>query len=216
MELFSRVTALIILLLLSPLFLVIIISCLIFNGRPIIFMQERVGHNHDIFKIYKFRTMRTNSGGLITKSDDMRITNFGRVLRMTKLDELPQLVNIIKGDMRFIGPRPEVEKYFDKSNFSFLNKVKPGLSDYSSILFRDEAKIMKKIGGDNPYSVLLPIKIELANYYTRKKNFILDFKLVIITIMAILFPVLTIRILVMPDVFKDIPNVKHFWHKYSL
>ena len=90
--------------------------------------------------------------------------------------------------MRFIGPRPEVDEYFSKKTFKFLKIVKPGISDYASIILRDESRILKKIGGDDSYQKLLPVKLELANYYSEKKSFFLDLKLVVITIVSIFFP----------------------------
>ena len=103
--------------------------------------------------------MVNNSGDFITKSNDNRVTFLGRLLRKTKIDEIPQLLNIIRGEMRFIGPRPEVEEYFKKQKFQFLKNIKPGISDYSSIIFRNEAEILNNIGGNDPYRKLLPIKL---------------------------------------------------------
>ena len=135
MDIISRFMALLLLLILSPLLLLISLILFVFQGYPIIFYQKRVGYNFKIFNIYKFRSMKINSGSLLTKDDDNRITFIGKIIRFTKLDEIPQLVNILFGDMRFIGPRPEVIEFFDKKKFKFLKKIKPGISDYSSILF---------------------------------------------------------------------------------
>ena len=158
--------------------------------------------------------MIKNSGNLVTKHYDKRVTRFGRILRKTKIDELPQLLNIIKGEMRFIGPRPEVPEYFDKTTFHFLKKIKPGISDYSSILLRDESKILDKIGGVNPYATLLPIKLELAEYYSKKKSFLLDLKLVFITIIAILFPISYAKVFIMLNITEELPVVKNFLDDY--
>ena len=155
-----------------------------------------------------------NSGVIITEPNDLRITKFGRFLRKTKIDEIPQLFNILKGDMRFIGPRPEVLNYFDKSSFQFLENVKPGMSDYSSILFRDEEKILERIGGNKPYLKLLPLKLELAEYYSSKKNIFLDFKLVIITIISIFFPKYSSKTLIAPSLVIDLPETEDFLKKY--
>tara|TARA_Y100001970_G_scaffold277581_1_gene382007 strand:+ start:691 stop:1188 length:498 start_codon:yes stop_codon:yes gene_type:complete len=162
----------------------------------------------------KFRTMNNNNGSLITELGDKRITVLGKFLRKSKLDEIPQLLNIIKGDMRFIGPRPEVPKFFDANNFSFLKIIKPGISDFASIILRDEDKILKKIGGDNPYEKLLPIKIELAHYYASKKSFILDLRLVVITICAIISTRISSKFLNLPSISKDLPIVKDFLYRY--
>ena len=112
--------------------------------------------------------MIPNDGSAITKKNDSRITFLGKILRKSKLDEIPQLFNIVNGEMRFIGPRPEIIKYFDYDKFEFLNHIKPGLSDYSSIILRNEDQILDNIGGDSAYEQLLPIKIKLANYYAKK------------------------------------------------
>ena len=169
-----------------------------FSRISIFFNQKRVGYNFKTFNIYKFRTMVNNTGQLITEPNDNRITLFGKFLRFTKIDEIPQLINIVKGDMRFIGPRPEVVYYTTEKDFSFLNKVKPGISDFASIILRNETKIIKKIGGDDPYNKLLPIKLELASYYAKNKSFWLDLKLVIITAISILFPNFAIKVLLLP------------------
>ncbi len=158
--------------------------------------------------------MVNNSGKIITEPNDLRITKFGKFIRKTKIDELPQLFNILKGDMRFIGPRPEVPNYFDKSSFQFLIDVKPGISDYSSILFRDEEKTLERIGGNNPYLQLLPLKLTLAEYYSRKKNIFLDFKLAIITIISIFFPNYCSKTLIAPSVVIDLPDLEEFLKKY--
>ena len=214
LEIFSRVLAFLFILILLPIFLFIGVSCFFFQGSPIFFKQERVGYNFKIFNIYKFRSMVHNSGVIITEPNDLRITKFGRFLRKTKIDEIPQLFNILKGDMRFIGPRPEVLNYFDKSSFQFLENVKPGMSDYSSILFRDEEKILERIGGNKPYLKLLPLKLELAEYYSSKKNIFLDFKLVIITVISIFFPKYSSKTLIAPSLVIDLPETEDFLKKY--
>ena len=213
MEILSRFIAFSILILLSPILLIISLISLCFQGLPIFYTQKRVGYKFKNFNIYKFRTMVKNSGDLITKSNDSRVTILGRILRKTKVDEIPQLINIIKGEMRFIGPRPEVLEYFEKQKFHFLKIIKPGISDYASIIFRDETKILKKIGGDNPYKKLLPIKLELAEYYSKKKCFTLDFKLVMITLIAIILPDLSSRLLT-PDLSRSLPKTNKILNKY--
>ncbi len=215
MEIISRSIALLLLFILSPIILLIAILCFIFQGSPVFFKQKRVGFNFKIFEIYKFRTMTdSDSGGLITLIDDKRITLIGNLLRKTKLDEVPQLINILKGEMRFIGPRPEVPKFYDEKSFQFLKLIKPGISDYSSIIFRNESRILAKIGGDNPYLKLLPIKLKLADYYSKKKNFMLDLKLVLITIVSIILPGFSSKYLVLPQISNEITGLKSFINKY--
>ena len=190
MELISRLTAIILTFLLSPLLIGIAIGNLLIQGRPIIFRQSRIGKDFKPFIIYKFRTMAVNKSNHNTfqQGENNQTTKWGRFLRKTKLDELPQLFNVIKGDMRFIGPRPEVPQYVNKDSFSFLNKIKPGLSGYSSILFRNESEIWSMIDSDDPYDNILKIKVGLDKYYVNKKSFFEDLKLVGITIISLFIP----------------------------
>ena len=190
MELLSRATAILLLITLSPFLLIIGIGSLVIQGRPIIFRQTRVGKHFKEFFIYKFRTMRIEDGDRnnFNSGQAAVLTKWGRFLRKTKLDELPQLANIIKGDMRFIGPRPEVPEYVSEESFSFLHLIKPGLSGFSSILFRNESEIWTMIDSDDPYKDILKIKVGLANYYVNKKSFIQDLKLVMITVVSLFIP----------------------------
>ena len=210
MEILSRVIALILLVALAPLFFIISILSFIFQGPPIYFKQARVGFEFKEFILYKFRTMHNLEGHAITYADDSRITLWGRFLRALKLDEIPQLINIFKGDMRFIGPRPEIPKYVNQDEFKFLNQVPPGLSDYASILLRNESKILGNIGGDNPYETLLPLKIDLANYYAERKGFWQDFRLVWLTLMAIIMPNFTCSKFIIPLIKSKLPKWNGF------
>ena len=216
MEYISRSIALILLFLLFPLNIMIIIICFFSQGPPIFFHQERVGYMFRPFNIIKFRTMVENFGGKITEIEDKRVTSFGKILRASKLDEIPQLLNIVKGDMRFIGPRPEVFEYFNEKSFSFLKIIKPGISDFSSILLRNEDKILFRIGGKNPYSKLLPIKLDLAKFYSKNKTFYLDLFLVIVTIISIFSPRLSNRILRYILNKKGLKHVSVFLKSYVL
>ena len=121
MELISRLTAGILLLFLSPLLIIIGIVNLIIQGTPVFFKQSRIGKNFKEFNIYKFRSMKNGSSNQnsFATGRDIHANNWGKFLRKTKLDELPQLVNVIKGDMRFIGPRPEVPEFVDRIHFLF-------------------------------------------------------------------------------------------------
>ena len=207
MGIFSRTVAAIMLIILSPLLLLISICSLLFQGLPIIFKQERVGFKFGYFYVYKFRTMNINNDNLfITVAGDSRITPWGKILRFFKLDELPQLWNIAKGDMRFIGPRPEIPKYCSQTNFYFLNDIYPGLSDYSSILLRNENVILRKIGGNKPYETLLKLKIDLAVLYFKHKSFWLNFKLTILTFIAIIIPNIATRIILNFTISKKLPK----------
>ncbi len=189
MEIFSRCTALILIVILFPLFILLGTFSLIFQGSPIFFIQERIGLNFKPFNIIKFRTMVINRDkSMVTMSGDRRITKWGKFLRYFKIDELPQLWNIIKGDMRFIGPRPEVKKFINKKSFHFLKFVNPGLTDLSSILLRNEEEILKMLGGVDNYPELLNIKAELGNLYAKNKGFKLDLVLTLSTLIVFLMP----------------------------
>ena len=190
MEFISRITAVLLTLMLLPLLIAITIGNLLIQGRPIIYRQKRIGKNFKEFIIYKFRSMKNENDDLKTfkTGKPPKATQWGRFLRKTKLDELPQLINVIKGDMRFIGPRPEVPEFVTEDSFSFLNKIKPGLSGYSSILFRNESEIWSMIDSDDPYSEILKIKVGLDRYYIKKKGFWQDLKLVGITILSLFIP----------------------------
>ena len=185
-----RITALFLIILLSPLLLLIAFCSLILQGRPIIFTQQRVGKNFEHFKIYKFRSLAKNAkqGAEFIENRELGLTKWGQFLRKTKLDELPQLLNIVKGEMLFIGPRPEIPEFVDKNSFGYLKSIKPGLSGYSSIIFRDESSIWSMLESKDPYSQILKIKVSLDNYYLIRKSFFEDMKLVAITLMSILMP----------------------------
>ena len=210
MDLFPRLIAIIMLVALAPLFFIIFIFSFIFHGKPIFFKQVRVGYEFNQFILYKFRTMSNLEGDIITNCSDFRITRWGRFLRALKLDEVPQLINIIKGDMRFIGPRPEIPKYVNQDEFKFLNQVPPGLSDYASILLRNESIVLENIGGDNPYEALLPLKIDLANYYADRKEFLEDFKLVWLTLLAIIIPNFICSKFIIPLINSELPEWNEF------
>ena len=190
MEIISRATAIVLLIILLPFLFIIGLGNLILQGRPIIYRQKRVGKDFQEFLIYKFRTMKNEDARIdnFSLGQTTTLTRWGRFLRKTKLDELPQLANIIKGDMRFIGPRPEVPEYVSQDTFSFLRIIKPGLSGFSSILFRNESEIWSMIDSEDPYRDILKIKVGLANYYVNNKSFFQDLKLVFVTIMSLFIP----------------------------
>ncbi len=184
--------ALIGLLLLSPVFLLIAILIKREDGGSVFFRQIRIGQSGKPFKIYKFRTMVENAeelGAKVTKEDDPRITEIGKFLRKYKIDELPQLINVLKGEMSLVGPRPEVPKYVSafKEDYKEILKVKPGITDYASIEFKDENRLLK--GAENPEEVyikeILPVKIEYYKKYLRDISFITDIKLILKTIVGI-------------------------------
>jgi len=153
----------------------------------------------------------------ITEPDDNRITTWGRILRFLKLDEMPQLLNIIKGDMVFVGPRPEVPEYVNAKQFQFLNDVRPGLSDFASILLRDESRILMEIGGKGPYHDLLPLKCALADYYVqRKMGYITDITIIIYTALSIIFPRIINKSFIIPQLKNDLPQWSGFIEKHCI
>ena len=118
-------------------------------------------------------------------------TKWGIFIRYMKIDELPQLFNILKGEMAFVGPRPELPEFADTNAFNYLRLIKPGLTSYSSILFRDESLKINFIEDQKNYNDVLKIKTNLDKYYSRKKNILVDVKLIILTVIAIFFPKFT-------------------------
>jgi lipopolysaccharide/colanic/teichoic acid biosynthesis glycosyltransferase len=133
-----------------------------------------------------------NKGLLITVGGDSRRTNIGRILRKTKLDELPQLINVLKGEMSLVGPRPEVEKYVNqfREDYNLILKVKPGITDESSIVFRDEEQLLRKHSDPEVYYErhLLPRKIDMAKVYLRNISIENDLRLIIRTLSRIVHP----------------------------
>jgi lipopolysaccharide/colanic/teichoic acid biosynthesis glycosyltransferase len=190
---FDVTTAAFGLFLLSPMLILVAIMIKLTSRGPIFFRQQRVGKRFRHFFIYKFRTMIQNAprqGGPITFGDDPRITRVGRVLRKTKIDELPRLFNVLKGDMSLVGPRPEVPRYVDmfREDYAVILQVRPGITDLASIKYRDEAVILGR--AENPEEEyvkrVLPEKIRYAKEYVDKASLLLDFRIILQT-MARLF-----------------------------
>ncbi|NPA40339.1 MAG: sugar transferase [Thermodesulfobacteria bacterium] len=160
---------------------------------PIFFKQKRVGKNFKPFYIYKFRTMIVNAeklGPLVTKGEDPRITPIGKFLRKFKIDELPQLINVLKGEMSLVGPRPEVPKYVEifKKDYENILKVKPGITDYASIYFRDEEEVLKNYPNPEEGYIkeVLPQKIKFYYKYLNEISFLTDLKLIFLTFWKII------------------------------
>ncbi len=177
---------------LSPLFLLISLLIFITSEGPVFFMQERVGKNWESFRIIKFRTMVNgahNSGPEISVQNDPRVTSLGRFLRKFKLDEIPQLINVLKGEMSIVGPRPEVMKYasYYNNDFSLILKIKPGISDYASIRYRDEASLIPLICDCEKFYIteIMPKKIDLYKQYLNEIGFLTDLKIIFATLKAI-------------------------------
>lgn len=166
------------LLLLSPLFLLVALLIKLESPGPVFFRQERVGRNFRFFKIVKFRTMADAPGTRITVGDDPRVTLLGRWLRRAKIDELPQLWNVIKGEMSLVGPRPEVPHYVQQfhRDYEQILQVPPGITDLASIEFSGEATLLGQFPDPERAYVerILPRKLELGKRYVRERSFWLD------------------------------------------
>ncbi len=193
-RLFDIVMALFGLILLSPLMLIIAGWIMVSTGLPVIYAQNRVGKNNRDFRLFKFRTMKRKAdelGLLTTGLMDQRITPEGRTLRKYKLDELPQMWNILNGTMSFVGPRPEVRKYVSLYNEEQRNvlSVKPGLTDYASLAYINENEILESYPDpEKAYiSNIMPEKLKLNLQYIRERSFGKDLKIIRKTIAKILF-----------------------------
>jgi lipopolysaccharide/colanic/teichoic acid biosynthesis glycosyltransferase len=180
--------------LLAPILILISITILIADGRPVFFMQYRVGKNRELFRIFKYRTMTVREGsehGSFDAGNHSRVTPIGMVLRKTKLDELPQLINVLIGQMSVVGPRPEVEKwtmvYADR--WDKVLKVKPGITDNASILFRKEEELLAR--SENPEetyrNIVLPQKLDYYEQYVERHTVFGDLLILLKTMYIILF-----------------------------
>ncbi len=177
------------LILLSPLMLLAALAIKLDSPGPIMFRQKRIGKGFRPFLIYKFRTMVQGASDRrrsLTVGDDPRITSSGRFLRRTKIDEIPQLINVLKGDMSFVGPRPEVPEFVElfRSEYEEILKVRPGITDLASLKYRDEAAVLEQ--SENPEEEylrrVLPDKINLSKEYIRRSSFFLDLTLILKTV----------------------------------
>ena len=176
----------------SPLFLIISVVIGLDDGRPIFFLTQRTGRQGQRFLMYKFRSMSVGaeSGAQSTAKNDPRVTRIGRVLRHSKLDELPQLFNVLKGDMSLVGPRPEFPRYTDQYSGTekLILTIRPGLTDYSSLQF---IQLADHLGEQNPDQAfeqnVLPLKNALRLKYVYDRSFMLDLKLIFVTIVKLIF-----------------------------
>lgn len=189
-RLFDFVLSLFLFLLLLPILILIGAVIKMDSQGPFLYLGERVGRYNSKFKIYKFRTMGPDAEGYgtTTAKDDPRITRIGRVLRKTKIDELPQLLNILKGDMSFVGPRPEVEEHTSEytDEEKMILTVRPGITDYSSIHF---ISLDEVLGSQNPHQVYLSgvraEKNKLRLKYVRECSFSTDIKIIGLTFVSL-------------------------------
>jgi lipopolysaccharide/colanic/teichoic acid biosynthesis glycosyltransferase len=180
-----------VLVMLSPILAAVALAVWLDSGRPILFDQERVGLAFQRFRILKFRTMRVqNEGPAVTVAGDRRITRVGKLLRAAKLDELPQLWNVLRGDISLVGPRPEVPEYVEmfKDRYCRVLTVRPGITDLASIRFRNEEAILSQSREPlREYAeCILPAKLDLADEYIRTRSVVGDLSILLRTAIAIM------------------------------
>lgn len=196
--LFDKLASLFGLLFLSPILLVVAILIKVKMPGPVLFCQKRVGQNGKLFTVYKFRSMTVKAEASIASKDSeatsiasteqSRITPFGEKLRRYKLDELPELWNVLKGDMSFVGPRPDVPGYADqlKGKDRDILKLKPGITGPASLKYRNEEKLLASVDNPTQYNdeIIFPDKVKLNLYYLRNYSFIKDIQMIICTVLG--------------------------------
>lgn len=186
------------LIILLPVFIPIVILLLLTGEHEVFYFQKRIGKGTNYFNIWKFATMLKNSpilgSGMITLRHDPRVTFIGRVLRKTKINELPQIINIILGHMSLVGPRPTVKKHADAYSDEIRDEIysiKPGLTGIGSIIFRDEESLISNSDLE-PFefyrNVIIPYKTKVELWYQERRSFGLDLKIIFLTAWVIIFP----------------------------
>jgi lipopolysaccharide/colanic/teichoic acid biosynthesis glycosyltransferase len=200
-RLFDLIVAVLGLIVLLPLLLGISVLVKASSHGPVFFSQRRVGLNGKPFLILKFRSMVTDGGtvgSLVTGDRDPRVTKFGSVLRRYKLDELPQLLNVIRGEMSLVGPRPEVPKFVKlfQEDYDLIHKVKPGITDYAALCFRNESELLESVDDPEEYYVssILPLKIGYYFRYIDEQSFWLDVKLFLLTVISVFYRGLRVKL----------------------
>lgn len=199
--------------LLFPIFIFVTLVLIVSAENQVFYFQERVGYNNKPFMLWKFATMLKNSlnmgTGSITITNDFRVTKPGKYLRKSKLNELPQIINIILGDISIVGPRPLVKKIFDlypNKIQSIIYSVKPGLTGIGSIVFRDEESLISQSSIDDPHlfykNTIAPYKANLELWYQQNQSFLLDLQLIFLTFWVVIFP----KSRIYEKCFKDLPK----------
>jgi len=200
---------------LLPIMLFIMIGLKMTGEGLIFYFQDRVGYKNKVFSIWKFATMLKNSpnmkGGIVTLKKDPRITPMGGFLRKTKINELPQLINVVRGDMSIVGPRPVMQKSFDQypqDVQKVIYNVKPGITGIGSIIFRDEEELItaEKEKGNDPWefykTVIYPYKGELEKWYQLNQSFLTDLSILFLTMWVIFVPQSNLAF----NIFKSLPK----------
>ena len=212
-RLLDIIISLLALIILIPILLPVVIILRFSAEGYVFYLQDRIGRNRINFKIIKFATMLKDSpnlaSGSITLASDWRVTKPGKFLRKTKINELPQIINILKGDISLVGPRPLVTKTFTAYNEDVQSKiynVKPGLTGIGSIIFRDEESIISAVKDEDPHEfykrIIAPYKGELEMWYQSNCSFLLDLQLIFMTAWVILVPTSKLY----EKWFKDLPK----------
>jgi len=196
---------------LFPFMIPIMILLKLTGEHYIFYLQPRVGKDGKEFNLIKFATMLKDSpnlpGGLITQKDDPRILPMGKFLRKTKINELPQLINVFLGQMSLVGPRPQTKSHFDLYDDEIrqtIGKLKPGLTGIGSLVFRDEEGILDKIGENRKafhHNVIAPYKGALEKWYTQHRTIGTYFLLIFLTAWSVIFPCSSLY----KKIFKDLP-----------
>lgn len=194
-RLLDLIIASVALLILSPILIPICILLAFTGEKEVFYLQKRVGYKNRIFDIWKFATMVKNSpnigSGAMTLRNDPRVTPMGKFLRITKINELPQIINVLKGDMSIVGPRPLMKVSFDmypENVQKIVYNSKPGITGIGSLVFRDEEKLVSD--AENPeemYKKIFPFKGQLELWYQKNASVLLDIQLIFLTAWNILF-----------------------------
>ncbi len=215
-KLFKRVFDFIIaftaLLILSPVFIIVIIGLMLTGEREVFYFQERIGYRNRKFYICKFATMLKNSPnigtGEITLRNDPRVTPFGKMLRRTKINELPQIINVLKGDMSIVGPRPLMKVSFvlySEEDQQHIYSVRPGITGIGSLIFRDEEKMLSEAADPRAmYLSIYPYKAELEKWYRSHFSLYTDIMIIFLTA----FSLFSEDLLTPRQVFKELPSRK--------
>lgn len=197
------------LILLSPILIPSIMILLVTGEREVFYFQKRIGYKNRPFDIWKFATMMKNSPnigtGEITLRNDPRVTPFGKILRMTKVNELPQIINVFTGDMSIVGPRPLMEvsfKLYPEEIQKVIYNCKPGMTGIGSLIFRDEEKIVSEATDPRAmYAAIYPYKGALELWYQKHASLYTDFMIIFLTAWSIIFP----KNELVHKLFKDLP-----------
>lgn len=209
-RIFDIILSLLGILIFSPLMLFFAICIKMSSRGPVFFLQKRITKDERLFTIYKFRTLETSFDkdaiGIQIQAANHSIHFVGRIMRKTKIDELPQLFNILKGEMSFIGPRPELPRrlsFYSKEDRRVF-QIRSGVSSPASILFSDEEVLMNRVKDPESFYIeqLLPYKIELNLYYIENRSFLGDIYLMIITVFKLFFNISEERIIKDSDLLK--------------